>query len=245
MTTLLHVALAPLALTAITAFAPPADSHDPVGSLDGITARGATTLTVKGWAIDPDRTSWAVRVRASVDGQDVPTATTLASAWRPDIADPAHAITPAHGYVLQVQAPATARQVCVRAQNIEGTPGADTVLGCLPIPLPPRLVERVEKVVENVPGVGSVTSIQVYPTVAGRDRAVADLDVWAAAKALPASHDFLTDFSVPGMWEQFVCHRNFAPTKPSWNLEPTRISVSYWTTVQYACNPPFKPGAGQ
>lgn len=214
--------------------APP---NDPVGALEAITARGTSTLTVKGWALDRDRTSWAVRVQASVDGVDDPAGAVLASAWRPDVGA-AQGVGPAHGYSLQVQAPPTAKRVCVKALNVTGTPGADSVLGCLAIPASARLVDKVNRVQVNVPGVGLVTSIQVYPTAAGRNAGVAHADVWNAVKA--ASAAFLGDVTAPGMYEQFMCHRNFASTKPSWNLEPLRVAMSYAATVSYACNPPFR-----
>lgn len=40
-----------------------------------------------------------------------------------------------------------------------------------------------------------------------------------------------------GMKDQYMCHRNFAPNKVPWNLEPTRPDVGYAKTVAARCNP--------
>ncbi len=40
-----------------------------------------------------------------------------------------------------------------------------------------------------------------------------------------------------GMRDQFMCHRNFAPKKVPWNLEPNRPDVGYAQTVTAGCNP--------
>ena len=43
------------------------------------------------------------------------------------------------------------------------------------------------------------------------------------------------------MYYQLVCHLNFAPWKPQWNLEWARPDVGYWGTVFAQCNPGSGP----
>lgn len=39
------------------------------------------------------------------------------------------------------------------------------------------------------------------------------------------------------MWNQYICHFDWAPWKSTWNLDEWRPDVGYWTTVRRACNP--------
>lgn len=58
---------------------------------------------------------------------------------------------------------------------------------------------------------------------------------WAAVKK-----DFYWDkkwYNTQGLYEQYVCHFNFAFFKSEFNLEPSRRSVGYWSTVASKCNP--------
>ena len=41
----------------------------------------------------------------------------------------------------------------------------------------------------------------------------------------------------PGMWEQFLCHAQFAISKKVWHLEPWRPAMTYPQTVAALCNP--------
>jgi hypothetical protein len=79
--------------------------------------------------------------------------------------------------------------------------------------------------------------LQVVPTAAGRT------DTFAAASER-AWREVLADApnaNTPGMYDQFLCHWNFArlaePDKPSWDLEPWRPAVGYEATVDALCNP--------
>ncbi len=45
----------------------------------------------------------------------------------------------------------------------------------------------------------------------------------------------------PGMWEQFLCHAQFAAGKRLWHLEPWRPARSYPATVAALCNPGPEP----
>lgn len=88
---------------------------------------------------------------------------------------------------------------------------------------------------------GDLSSLRVYPTVAGRRAAgrpgtVAEADQ-AWAEVLAAS----PDAALPGMREQFDCHWQFAelvePGKKSWNLEPWRPEVPVEQMLAAGCNP--------
>jgi hypothetical protein len=88
---------------------------------------------------------------------------------------------------------------------------------------------------------GDLTSLQVYPTQAGRaESLIPD----TAAQADEAWHEVLAlspEAASPGMREQFVCHWNYAeaaqPGKPSWNLEPWRPVVDDQQMIAAKCNP--------
>ncbi|WP_327151597.1 DUF2599 domain-containing protein [Nocardia sp. NBC_01329] len=79
--------------------------------------------------------------------------------------------------------------------------------------------------------------LMVHPTRAGRDTTFpgSDLRAWQEIRTADPGAD------VPGMWDQFRCHwewaRLIAADKPTWNLEPWRPSVGYDATVDAACNP--------
>lgn len=87
----------------------------PTGNLEA--ANGGTgTVTVSGWAADPD-TSRPISVHVYVDAASV---AVLANASRPDVGT--------HGFGTTIPAAAGMRKVCVYAMN-DG-PGANTLLGC-------------------------------------------------------------------------------------------------------------------
>ena len=79
--------------------------------------------------------------------------------------------------------------------------------------------------------------LQVVPTHAGRTDFVTGEEKRAWSEVLAKAPDAGT----PGMYDQFLCHWNFArvvdPDKPSWNLEPWRPAVGYAKTVDALCNP--------
>ncbi|MFG6403857.1 hypothetical protein [Microbacterium sp. P04] len=125
----------------------------PVGQLDELVA-GSTSLTVRGWALDPDSAD-PVDVQLVVDG--VPT-TIRASASRPDLLAhyPAHGAS--HGYSTTVALSPTANSVCVVAVNVAR--GADVTLGC-------RSVLRPATSDLNRPSTGNLESV-----IVGGDAAV-------------------------------------------------------------------------
>lgn len=103
-----------------------------------------------------------------------------------------------------------------------------------PVPAPPY-VDHVEWAKW-----GDLSSLRVYPTVAGRQASVIAPtagvgEAWAEVLTLSPDAD------MPGMWDQFVCHWEYAevaqPGKTSWNLEPWRPAVDKDTLVATSCNP--------
>lgn len=86
---------------------------------------------------------------------------------------------------------------------------------------------------------GDLSSLRVYPTAAGRQASVitpTGVDAaWAEVLTLSPDAD------MPGMWNQFRCHWEYAelgqPGKTSWNLEPWRPEVDKDMLVATGCNP--------
>lgn len=60
-------------------------------------------------------------------------------------------------------------------------------------------------------------------------------DAWEKVLATHGSNEKWSN--TEGMKNQFDCHFNFAKNKSSWNLEPLRPNVGYFSTVMAACNP--------
>ncbi len=104
-----------------------------------------------------------------------------------------------------------------------------------PAPAPP-FVDHVEWA-----KFGDLSSLRVYPTGSGRSAAAQiggrpeGIQAWSEVLALSPDAD------IPGMWDQFLCHWQFAelvePGKDSWNIEPWRPQVGYAEMVEAGCNP--------
>lgn len=101
----------------------PTTQRSPIGVLDSVTG-GPTTVTANGWALDPDVTS-SIAVHIFVDGGWAGAAT--ATIPRGDV-QAAYGKGEAHGYSINVPAPAGTHQVCAVA--VDGTGGGNTELGC-------------------------------------------------------------------------------------------------------------------
>lgn len=101
----------------------------PVGALDTVKASSGS-VTVTGWALDPDTAS-SIAVHVYVDG--VGTAIT-ANRTRADLATPYPVHGTAHGYSTTLKVPLDARQVCVYGIDTGG--GDNTTLGCRSIMTP-------------------------------------------------------------------------------------------------------------
>lgn len=104
-------------------FVAPAPSSPPVGNIDSYDVQG-NTVTVRGWALDPDtKDPIAVHVYVGASG----TAHT-ADGVRKDIAAAYPGFGEQHGVAVPRTLPAGGEQVCVYAIN-DGA-GPDTVIGC-------------------------------------------------------------------------------------------------------------------
>jgi hypothetical protein len=93
-------------------------AHDPSGALDTATAAG-TTVTMTGWAVDPDVPAQALQVHVYADG-----APQLAV-----LADQPNTTVDGHGYTASVTLSPGAHSVCTYAINV-GAGTSNTHLGC-------------------------------------------------------------------------------------------------------------------
>jgi cell wall-associated NlpC family hydrolase len=117
-------------------------SRKPVGGLDGFSySPAARTLSVKGWAVDPDTRS-PIYVDMMVDGQSMGSA----SAGAPHPVLPAKYLGygPAHGFVYTMQVPVAPGNYRLCAVAINTTAGGNTILPCKvlsvrPLGTPPSL----------------------------------------------------------------------------------------------------------
>jgi hypothetical protein len=103
-------------------------SPEPIGSFDSaVTANGGSSVTVSGWAIDPDTTA-ADTVHVYVDAA----ATALvASSSRPDVGLAFPGYGNAHGFSATLTGlPVGAHWICAYGINIAGA-GGNTTLGCI------------------------------------------------------------------------------------------------------------------
>jgi hypothetical protein len=86
---------------------------------------------------------------------------------------------------------------------------------------------------------GSGFQLRVRPAPAGR-RSAAEAPGRALAEALTAARPTpltLTRSVRQSLTNQLRCHANFAPRKPTWDLETWRPNVGYVQTVLALCNP--------
>ncbi|HTZ42715.1 MAG TPA: C40 family peptidase [Jatrophihabitans sp.] len=102
-----------------------ATAHDPLGFLDSAVDGGQSTVSVTGWAADPDAFSQPVTVLLTVDG--APAAYTVTAQPRPDVSA-ATGAGPNAGFSASVQVTAGSHQVCAAARNIGA--GSSPWLGC-------------------------------------------------------------------------------------------------------------------
>ena len=101
----------------------------PIGSLDGAT-RNATTLTIAGWALDPD-TANPIAVHIYIDGTII--GATTANTNRPDVANIYPLFGPNHGYNTTFTVTPTPHQICAYAIN-QGPGTTNPPLGCVDVP---------------------------------------------------------------------------------------------------------------
>jgi hypothetical protein len=104
----------------------PAAAYNPIGALDPVVVTPGT-LTVRGWAYDPDAPTTPIRVRVYVD--DIGIVSLVASGSRPDIALHYPEAGPTHGYSTAVPVAAGVHEVCTYAVNT-GAGTENPLLGC-------------------------------------------------------------------------------------------------------------------
>ena len=121
----------------------------PIGSVDSLSSDN-TTITVRGWALDPD-TSASVEAHVYIDGAG---GSTLAVASRPDLAGFGRGDQ--HGFTYTALATPGAHTVCTFA--IASDPGAPTLLNCSVVVVPD---------VVPIGAVDSVTTTESSISVAG------------------------------------------------------------------------------
>ena len=109
-------------------------ARDPIGRVETATAH-ASTVTVTGWAFDPDRPAAALTVElGEADHVITRTATTIR---RADINAQQH-ISGTHGYRLRFTAPTGLHRYCVRYDNLADGPGDARTCFSLRVHGPPR-----------------------------------------------------------------------------------------------------------
>lgn len=109
-----------------------AAAWNPIGSLDTVTAVGST-VTYRGWALDPDAWRDPDRVLVYVNGGYV--GAVSASRSRPDVGRAYPQAGSLHGYEGSFALPRGSHQVCVSALNV-GQGSANTRLGCRTVTVP-------------------------------------------------------------------------------------------------------------
>jgi hypothetical protein len=106
--------------------------HDGTGALTSL-ARSSRTVTVRGWALDPDRSSASV-VALVVDRKTVTSVT--ASGLRRDLATLMPGYGSYHAYAFSRTLSRGTHTVCVVARNLVGTPGSGRYVGCRTVTVP-------------------------------------------------------------------------------------------------------------
>ena len=102
----------------------------PEGNVDRTSVKvsvSGSTLTIDGWAWDPDAPTFPIDVHIYVDGQGL---AVKANRPRPDVAATVAGAGPNHGYRAVVNVAAGSHEVCVYGINAPGSPGDNASLGC-------------------------------------------------------------------------------------------------------------------
>jgi hypothetical protein len=183
-------------------------SGSPFGSVDAVGAPGSGSLSVAGWALDPD-SAGSTSVEVYVDGQH--RGFFPADGPRGDVARAYPGFGVAHGYGVSLAVAGGPHTVCVYADNIG--PGANATLGCGSVVVPSGSPFGAVDVVSA--GVGSVslagwaldpdsvdpTSVEVY--VDGQHRGFFPAngsrpDVAAAYPGLGVAHGYGVSLAAAG-----------------------------------------------
>ncbi|MGB8652510.1 MAG: peptidoglycan-binding domain-containing protein [Mycobacteriales bacterium] len=129
----------------------------PVGALENVTTTLATSR-VTGWALDPDSTD-PTSVTLTLDGAAL--TTTTANGSHPTVA-PWDAYGANRGFDVALTLPEGAHNLCARATNAPGTPGADADF-CRAVSVRHSPVGTLESVVQVPGGAVQVTGFAVDP----------------------------------------------------------------------------------
>jgi GH25 family lysozyme M1 (1,4-beta-N-acetylmuramidase) len=180
-------------------------ASNPHGSLD-LAAGGRGTITVGGWALDPDAAA-SLNVHVYVDG--VAQRAAYADGDRPDVGAAYPGAGAAHGFTTEVpNISGGAHQVCVWAINIG--PGTNAVIGCSTVNVvsaqPFGALDRVAGGFGSIelagwavdPDTPAAVPIHVYVDGVGRANTPADAsrpDVSAAIAGVGPAHGF--SISIP------------------------------------------------
>ena len=200
-------------LAALGGVTPPATtplpmSGAPIGVVDSATA-GLGTISVSGWALDPDTTA-SIPVHVYIDAV---LQVVTANISRPDLAGSYPAYGVAHGYSGTFAAGPGAHNVCVYGIEIAGT-GANSLRGCRTVTVPTGSPIGVIDTMTTAPGTITVSGWALDPDTAisipvhvYTDSSLLAItantsrpDVGAAYPGYGAAHGFAATFSAgPGV----------------------------------------------
>ncbi|HEY6532734.1 MAG TPA: CAP domain-containing protein [Acidimicrobiales bacterium] len=102
----------------------------PEGNVDTTAVKvsvSGSTLTIEGWAWDPDTPNEPIDVHIYVDGEGL---AVRADRPRPDVAASVAGAGPDHGYRAVVSVAPGSHEICVYGINAPRSPGDNTNLGC-------------------------------------------------------------------------------------------------------------------
>ena len=149
-----------------------AADRSPAGRLDEAVSASPGSVSVRGWAVDPDLRG-AVTVRVVVDGTK--RASVTANASRPDVGRARPADGPMHGVVATVTGVAAGtRSVCLVAANVG--PGSDRQLGCRSVTVAKPVATAAPKPAPTPSPTPSRSPVSPNPLAAGQSR-----PSWSAA----------------------------------------------------------------
>ncbi len=138
----------------------------PVGSFDTMRTDGPGSVTVSGWALDPD-TAASTPVHVYVGRTGVPL---TANSSRPDVGAVYRGYGDAHGFTGTVNGLSSGTyQVCAYAINATG-PGGTVSLGCRPITLGGSPIGVMDSIAITGPGSVTVSGWALDPDTAAATR---------------------------------------------------------------------------
>lgn len=157
-----------------------AANRAPVGTIDYLASPAPGSVTVQGWAFDPDSMD-PIGVHLYLDGAGV--LATTASGSRPDVAA-VYGQGPNHGFSATIEARAGNHTVC--AYGIDTTGGRNPMIGCSTV------------TVANSPAVGALETVTAVLAPGGGVRSSVKVTGWAW------DFDTTTPVSVRGMVDGVV-----------------------------------------